>query len=141
VHPAARIERQRADLAVLGQRLARVATQAQDARQDRLAHQATAVARLIRMPPLARADLERRREGWQRAATERIAVAAQRIDACAQSLRHLSPLGVLDRGYSIVTDEQGAVVQDAGTLAIGDTLNVRFARGEAGSKVTRTRSG
>jgi exodeoxyribonuclease VII large subunit len=93
------------------------------------------------MPPPARAELDRRLESWQRAATERIAAAAQRIDACAQSLRHLDPLGVLDRGYSIATDEQGAVVQDAGTLAIGDTLNVRFARGEAGSKVTRTRSG
>ncbi len=72
---------------------------------------------------------------------QRIAATAQRIDACAQSLRHLNPLGVLDRGYSIVTDDKGAIVQDAGRLAIGDTLNVRFARGEADSKVTRTRSG
>ena len=141
IHPAARIERQRADLAALGERLARAAAQAQDARQRRLAHQAAAVARLLRTPPPARADLERRRERWQRAAAERIAATAQRIDACAQSLRHLNPLGVLDRGYSIVTDDKGAIVQDAGRLAIGDTLNVRFARGEAGSKVTRTRSG
>ena len=141
IHPAARIERQRADLTALGERLARTAAQAQDARQRRLAHQAAAVARLLRMPPPARADLDRRRERWQRAAAERIAATAQRIDACAQSLRHLNPLGVLDRGYSIVTDEKGAVVQDAGRLAIGDTLNLRFARGEAGSKVTRTRSG
>jgi len=141
VHPAARIARQRADLAVLARRLARVAAQAQQARQRRVADQAAALARLLGTPPPARALLERRREGWQRAATERIAAIAQRIDACAQSLRHLNPLGVLDRGYSIVTDDQGAVVQDAGTLAIGDTLNVRFARGEAASKVTRTRSG
>jgi exodeoxyribonuclease VII large subunit len=141
IHPAARIERQRADLTALGERLARAAAQAQDARQSLLSHQAAAVARLFRIPPPARADLQRRRERWQRAAAERIAATAQRIDACAQSLRHLNPLGVLDRGYSIVTDDKGAVVQDAGTLAIGDTLNVRFARGEAGSKVTRTRSG
>jgi exodeoxyribonuclease VII large subunit len=141
VHPAARIERQRADLTVLGERLARAAAQAQDARQSLLAHQAAAVARLLRIPPPARAHLDRRRERWQRAAAERIAATAQRIDACAQSLRHLNPLGVLDRGYSIVTDDKGAVVQDAGRLAIGDTLNVRFARGEAGSKVTRTRPG
>jgi exodeoxyribonuclease VII large subunit len=141
VPPAARIERQRADLTALGERLARAAAQAQDARQSLLAHRAAAVARLLRIPPPARADLDRRRERWQRAAAERIAATAQRIDACAQSLRHLNPLGVLDRGYSIVTDDKGAVVQDAGRLAIGDTLNVRFARGEAGSKVTRTRSG
>jgi exodeoxyribonuclease VII large subunit len=141
IHPAARIERQRADLTALGERLARAAAQAQDARQNLLAYKAAAVARLLRIPPPARADLERRRERWQRAAAERIAATAQRIDVCAQSLRHLNPLGVLDRGYSIVTDAKGAVVQDAGALAIGDTLNVRFARGEAGSKVTRTRSG
>ncbi len=141
IHPAARIERQRAELWALGERLARAPAQAQDGRQSRLAQQAAAVARLLRIPPPARADLERRRERWQRAAAERIAATAQRIDACAQSLRHLNPLGVLDRGYSIVTDDKGAVVQDAGSLAIGDTLNVRFARGEAGSKVTRTRSG
>ena len=140
IHPAARIERQWADLTALGERLARAAAQAQDARQSLLAHRAAAVARLLRIPPPAHADLERRRERWQRAAAERIAATAQRIDACAQSLRHLNPLGVLERGYSIVTDDKGAVVQDAGRLAIGDTLNVRFARGEAGSKVTRTRS-
>jgi len=125
----------------LGERLARAAAQAQDARQGLLAHQAAAVARLLKTPPRARADLERRRERWQRAAAQRIAATAQRIDACAQSLRHLNPLGVLDRGYSIVTDDKGAIVQDAGRLAIGDALNVRFARGEADSKVTRTRSG
>jgi len=141
IHPAARIERQRADLMTLGERLARAAAQAQDARQGLLAHQAAAVARLLKTPPRARADLERRRERWQRAAAQRIAATAQRIDACAQSLRHLNPLGVLDRGYSIVTDDKGAIVQDAGRLAIGDALNVRFARGEADSKVTRTRSG
>ena len=141
IHPAARIQRQRADLTALAERLARAAAQAQDGRQSLLAHRAAAVARLLRIPPPARAHLERRRERWQRAAAERIAATAQRIDACAQSLRHLNPLGVLDRGYSIVTDDKGAIVQDAGRLAIGDTLNVRFARGEAGSKVTRTRSG
>jgi exodeoxyribonuclease VII large subunit len=141
IHPAERIERQRVALTALGERLARAAAQAQHTRQSRLAHQAAAMARLLRTPPPARADLERRRERWQRAAAERIAATAQRTDACAQSLRHLNPLGVLDRGYSIVTDDKGAVVQYAGRLAIGDTLNVRFARGEAGSKVTRTRSG
>ena len=140
IHPAARLERQRADLMALGERLARAAAQAQDARQRRLGQQAAAVARLLKIPPPSRADLERRRERWQRAAAERTAATAQRIDACAQSLRHLNPLGVLDRGYSIVTDDKGAVVQDAGTLAIGDTLNVRFARGQADSKVTRTQS-
>jgi exodeoxyribonuclease VII large subunit len=141
IHPAARIESQRAQVAALGERLARAATQAQDARRRDLDTRAAAVSRLLRTPPRAHAQLAARLERWQRAGVERIAANAQRIDACAQSLRHLSPLGVLDRGYSIVTDEAGAIVQDAARLAVGDTLNLRFARGEAGSKVTRTRLG
>ena len=141
IHPAARIERQRANLAALGERLARAVAQAQDARRRDLGNRAAAISRLLRTPPPAHADLAARRARWQRAGAERIAATAQRIDACGQSLRHLNPLGVLDRGYSIVTDEAGTIVHDAGRLAVGDTLNLRFARGEAGSKVTRTRSG
>jgi exodeoxyribonuclease VII large subunit len=60
----------------------------------------------------------------------------QRLATLGQSLRHLNPQGVLDRGYSIVTTEAGAVVQDVGELAVGDALNLRFARGEAGARVT-----
>ena len=52
-------------------------------------------------------------------------------------MRHLNPQGVLDRGYSIVTAADGSVVQDAGALALGDTLDLRFARGDASAKVTR----
>ena len=141
IHPAARLERQRGDIAALGERLTRSAAQAQDSRQRQLAGHAAAIARLLKAPPPARAELDRRRERWQRAAAERVAATARRVDTCAQSLRHLNPLGVLDRGYSIVTDETGAVVQDAARLAVGDTLKLRFAHGEADSNVTRTRSG
>ena len=54
-----------------------------------------------------------------------------------RSLRHLDPLRVLDRGYSIVTGQSGAVVQDAAAIAVGDAVRMRFARGEADAEVTR----
>jgi exodeoxyribonuclease VII large subunit len=127
IHPAARLERQRLAMAALAERLSRAAAQAQDARESQLASQAVAIARLLRAPAPARAELDRRRERWQRALAERTAATAQRIDACAQSLRHLNPLAVLDRGYSIATDEAGAIVQDAGALAVGDAA-VRIPR-------------
>lgn len=41
----------------------------------------------------------------------------------------LSPLAVLDRGYAMVSKE-GAMVRDASQVTAGDTLHVRFARGE-----------
>jgi exodeoxyribonuclease VII large subunit len=54
---------------------------------------------------------------------------------------HLNPQGVLDRGYSIVTTADGAVVQDSAELAAGDDVHLRFARGEAGAKVTDKKDG
>ncbi|MBI5440120.1 MAG: exodeoxyribonuclease VII large subunit [Deltaproteobacteria bacterium] len=44
-------------------------------------------------------------------------------------LSALNPLGVLARGYSLVTRD-GRVVRDAAACAPGDALNVRLARGE-----------
>ena len=41
----------------------------------------------------------------------------------------LSPLAVLDRGYAMVSKD-GAMVRDASRVTAGDTLHVRFARGE-----------
>jgi exodeoxyribonuclease VII large subunit len=139
VHPAARIATQRDGLAALGERLARAVAQSQEGRRRNLQTRAADISRLLRTPPPAQAALGGCRERWQRAGANRTAAISQRIDASSQSLRHLNPLGVLDRGYSIVTDQAGAIVQDAGRLAVGDSLNLRFARGEAGSKVTRTR--
>ena len=140
IHPAARIARQHADLAALADRLTRAHARAHDARRRDVDACAAALARHLRAPLPAHADLAAQRARLQRAGLERITAAAQRADACAQSLRHLNPLGVLDRGYSIVTDEAGMIVQDAARLAVGGTVNLRFARGEAGAKVTRTRS-
>jgi len=56
----------------------------------------------------------------------------------ASSLAHLNPEGVLARGYSIVQLENGAVVQDAATLSAGDTLGIRFHRGQAHVTVDST---
>ncbi|MGH8851094.1 MAG: exodeoxyribonuclease VII large subunit [Casimicrobiaceae bacterium] len=139
VHPAARMARQAALFRGLAGRLARAAALAQSSRRRDLADHAQAFVRLIRAPLPAHASLDGGRDRWRRAAAGRIALSAQRSDACAQSLRHLNPQAVLDRGYSIVTDGSGAVVQDAARLAIGERLHARFARGEADAAVTGTR--
>jgi exodeoxyribonuclease VII large subunit len=54
-------------------------------------------------------------------------------------LAHLNPEGVLARGYSIVQLDNGAVVQDAASLNAGDTVGIRFHRGQARAKVESTR--
>ncbi len=61
----------------------------------------------------------------------------QRELGTAQGKLHaLSPLAVLDRGYSI-TFKDDLAVKDSATLAQGDILRTRFARGEVTSKVEK----
>jgi len=48
----------------------------------------------------------------------------------------LSPYGVLDRGYALVTDADGAVVRDVVSVKAGDVLNIRLAKGDVGVRVT-----
>lgn len=114
----------RRDLAVAVERQVR-------SRRERLSH----LARLLRDPRqvlhalLQRVDdlgerLEssaRRRIQWER---ERIAHFRGRLDA-------LSPLAVLERGYSIVRDPSGRVVRDAEQVRSGDSVELSFARGNA----------
>jgi exodeoxyribonuclease VII large subunit len=140
VHPAARIAAQRERLGSLALRLARAAGGAQAKRRRELAHCGQSLARLLRAPPAQRAALARTHERWQRAAAEHVAALGQRLAALASGLRHLSPQEVLERGYSIVTTEAGAIVQNASQVAAGDDIALRFAHGGAAAQVTRTRS-
>ena len=48
-----------------------------------------------------------------------------------------SPLKVLDRGYSIVTKDDKAVI-DAVTLKKNDLVTLRFAKGSAQAKIEKT---
>ncbi len=51
------------------------------------------------------------------------------------------PQSVLERGYAIVTTADGAIVDDASRLAVGDEVALAFARGSAGAKITRRDAG
>jgi len=50
-------------------------------------------------------------------------------------LQAYSPLGVLDRGYSLTETADGAVVRDAKKLKKGDQIRTRFAKGTVLSEV------
>jgi exodeoxyribonuclease VII large subunit len=52
-----------------------------------------------------------------------------RTEALEGALQALSPLAVLDRGYSICRDGQGNVLKDARSLQVGDPFSVRLAKG------------
>ncbi len=61
--------------------------------------------------------------------------AESRLKTAAAGLRHLSPYGVLERGYSITLDAEGRVVRGVDGLAPGTRLTTRLADGTAMSVV------
>lgn len=71
-----------------------------------------------------------------RGTTLRLRLARQQLRGGGERLQALSPLAVLQRGYSITRRaDDGNVVRDATTLRTGDALRVKFARGMARVRV------
>lgn len=61
------------------------------------------------------------------------------LEHLAQSLQHLNPQGVLERGYSLVQTDQGKIVRDSAELKAGDGLQITFAKGGASTTVNTTK--
>ncbi|MCC7115193.1 MAG: exodeoxyribonuclease VII large subunit [Burkholderiales bacterium] len=136
-HPRARLDAQRARLADIATRITAGARRTHALSAGR---GAALGARYLR-------ELVRPIDGARRtvAAGERLAYAARRgressevrLAAAARALAHLNPSGVLERGYAIVADGAGRIVQDAAALAAGDRLSIALARGRVGAVVDR----
>ncbi|ORF00066.1 exodeoxyribonuclease VII large subunit [Snodgrassella alvi] len=61
--------------------------------------------------------------------------AQQRLQQQTSVLQAVSPLQILARGYSVVTNQRGQVIRDANKLKTGQYLNIRFAGGERSVQV------
>jgi exodeoxyribonuclease VII large subunit len=106
-----------------GERRRRVADRLEAFRWDRLA-----AARRERIDDHARrlGEAMRGRVRTRRAELARV----------AGKLESLSPLSVLQRGYALVFDEGGTLVQRAGQVAAGDLIDVRLHEGALRARVT-----
>lgn len=72
---------------------------------------------------------------WRRF-QDRLAYFRRRLAHGSERLGGLSPLGVLDRGYSIAHKmPEALIVKDSATVGIGDRLQITFARGKALCKI------
>ena len=63
------------------------------------------------------------------------ATAKGAFSALAAKLDSLSPLAVLGRGYSMIKDEQGRIVNSAAQLSIGQHMQVNLTDGQANMEV------
>ena len=60
---------------------------------------------------------------------------AARLVNARDRLRVLGPGATLERGYAIVQDDAGAVVREAGAVAVGQRVGVRLATGRLAARV------
>jgi len=58
-----------------------------------------------------------------------------RFEMAAGKIEALSPLGVLQRGFALCRDAQGAVIKNASDVAEGDRVRVTLAAGELDCQV------
>ena len=138
VHPAEQIARQRRQLDHLAHRLGGALAQT-------CARRRQALGALGQRLTVARPQTER--------AARRLDALAHRLDAAgrqalderranlarfAAALAHLHPQAVLERGYSLVTDEHGVIVRDSRTLEPNARIAVCFRHGRAEATVVAT---
>ncbi len=57
------------------------------------------------------------------------------VDALARQLAAVSPLRVLERGYSLTTDDEGRILRSAGQVRAGQMIRTRLADGRVDSRV------
>jgi exodeoxyribonuclease VII large subunit len=135
VHPSQQLQRQAQQLDQLQRRMQRVFVY----RQQHQHWQWQSLAQRLRAASSDFASLQDRQATLaQRMVKAMRAGQAQqmvRVDNAAQHLILLDPTKVLARGYSLVQDANGAVVSDAGQLAIGAELRITFAKGWARTDV------
>ena len=65
--------------------------------------------------------------------------ARQQFGVAAAALDAMSPLKVLERGYAIAQDANGAIVREAAAVAVGDELRLRLWKGALNCRVEGTK--
>jgi exodeoxyribonuclease VII large subunit len=137
VSPSARLAQQMQRLDDLEQRLGRALRQLL---ADRRAGVAARQGRLWQASPIAHVrDLVGRHAALharlEAAVQDRLRRARELLVPLVRTLNAVSPLATLDRGYAIVTTQNGAILRDAAAAPAGTLVEARLAKGRIRAKV------
>lgn len=83
--------------------------------------------------------IEQTKEGMDGSMVRRIESFRQRIELLRQLLESASPFEILERGYSMVTDESGRLLRSAQEADLGQNVIIRMAGGSLDAKITGRR--
>jgi exodeoxyribonuclease VII large subunit len=137
VSPQQRLQQQRDRLSALTNRLTNAALRPQEQRAARLA---LLRARLSHAEPRLAGHRDALAGTMQRlaaAAHRQLERDAQRKAAATQTLQALSPRNILERGYAIVRDDEGAIVKNALDLSVGERLDIELGHGRLQAGILR----
>ncbi|WP_017317265.1 exodeoxyribonuclease VII large subunit [Mastigocladopsis repens] len=81
-------------------------------------------------------ELSWKRQQLVRATTTKLQHATQHVEMLRQKLATLDPKAVLQRGYAVVRQQNGAIARSAAELTVGEELLVQLGQGEVKVKVT-----
>ena len=84
--------------------------------------------------------------GWQQKRliqllTQRLEQAAARQELLREKLVALDPEAVLRRGYALVRQESGGIVQEAAALSVGETVTLQLGQGQATAEIKEVTDG
>ena len=86
-----------------------------------------------------RQSLDNTRELASRGAKDRISRARAELNQLSVKLRALDPSAVLERGYAILTDENGRAISGVATMQAGDRVAIKMHDGTADAKIDQVR--
>jgi exodeoxyribonuclease VII large subunit len=137
VSPTARLTQQSQRLDDLEQRMARGLRHILSDRRSALAERRT---RLWQASPVARVQSSMARHAalfvrLRLAGLERLRRAREQLLPLVRTLNAVSPLATLDRGYAIVSREDGGILRSASDAAPGSIIEARLASGKIRAKV------
>lgn len=95
-------------------------------------------AQLRSIAAAARTRFESLNRARDTAISNRMKTVTQQLAMAAAALDAMSPLKVLERGYSIAHNSSGEVIRDAGRVSAGDELRLRLWNGSLDCRVEGT---
>ena len=116
------------------QTLMNTALQTAQRRADAVLHKLSP-AQLRALLSDARTRFDSAYAGCSAATVTQLETAHQRLGLAAAALDALSPLAVLQRGYSIAQDKDGQLLRDSSSVSIGDPVRLRLAKGRLNCRV------
>ena len=137
IHPGARLQQQTRQLEQFALRLRLAQTHRLDTLSWRLQHaqQRFSTRKITWADRTER--LTRSAERMTHALRQSVALSNSNLQRLADNLHHLNPARVMQRGYSVVRNDAGAIVKSSVQIAVGDKLRLSFANGEATTLVER----